>query len=84
MLKKLILSCVTLAAIGLGLTSTVATAEAHHFGGNSGIGFGLYLGPPPHYDDCYYDNGYCDNGDYNNGQLTTVIMTTATMAVTTM
>ena len=66
MLKKLILSCVTVAAIGVGLASSVTTAEANHLYGNLGIGFGLF-GSPGYYDNGYYDNGYYDNGYYDNG-----------------
>ena len=67
MLKKLILSCVTVAAIGVGLASSVTTAEAHHLYGNQGIGLGLFFGSPGYYDDGYYGDGYYDNGYYDNG-----------------
>ena len=74
MLKKLILSCVTIAAIVLGLASAVTTAEAHHYDypsarfsllfGSSGFNYVGYHGNG-YYENGYYDSGYYDNGHYS-------------------
>ena len=71
MLKKLILSCVTVASIGLGFTSTVTAAEAQFY---PGFGPGFLFGSPGYsgngfygdgyYGNRYYDDGYDDNGYY--------------------
>ena len=70
MMKKLILSCLTVAAIGVGMASAVTTADAHYLYGNPGIGFGLF-GSPGYYDDGYYGDGYYgnyyDDGYYGDG-----------------
>ena len=67
MLKKMILSCVTVTAIGMGLASAVTPGEAHQFRHNSGIGFSFLFGSPGYYNNGYYNNGYYDNGYYDNG-----------------
>ena len=68
-LKKLILSCITVAAIGLGLASAVTTAEAHHYVYPNAT-FGYLFGSSG-YDQGYHGNGYYENGlddyGYNNG-----------------
>ena len=62
MLKQLVVSCVTVAALGVGLASAVTGAEAHHFSDYPRSGFGLFFSPPG-----VFDNGYCGDGYYNNG-----------------
>ena len=64
MLKKLILSCVTVAAIGLGFASTVTTAEAQFY---PGFGSGFLFGSPGYYGNRFYDDGYYDGNGYGDG-----------------
>lgn len=69
MLKRMILSCVMAATIGMGLVSAVTPAEAHRFRDNSGLGFNLFFGSPGYYDNGYDDYSYSNNGIFNNGYL---------------
>lgn len=74
MWNKLVLSSVTVAAIGIGLSSGIPNAQAHHFSGCHGSGHGLFFSPPgypddgfygdDHYNYRYYNDGYYDNGYY--------------------
>ena len=68
--KKLLLSLVTAATIGVGLIASATTAEAHHirhYGGFPGAGLGFFFGSPGFYNNGYYGNNYYGNGFYNNG-----------------
>ena len=70
--KKLLLSLVTAATIGVGLIASATTAEAHHIrhyyhGGFPGAGLGFFFGSPGFYNNGYYGNNYYNNGYYNDG-----------------
>ena len=58
MSKKLILSLVTAATIGVGLIASTTQAQAYHHGGFSGPGLGFFFGSPGYYNDGYYNSDY--------------------------
>lgn len=66
MSKKLLLSLVTAATIGVGLVASTTAAEAYHHGGYPGAGLSILFGSPGYYNDGYYRNSYY-NSDYYGG-----------------